>query len=220
MPLKGAAFAAAAAGAIAAPSSPAPSTPCCSAADGPRGFNTDVGGIVACPRTRRESSMPSARADRRRRRDGDVRARRARASWASARSRSSRAAPRRSTPLAELGAALGIDGRRRHLRRRRLATGRRSRSRRCPATPRCRMPRPTRSPRTAVCCSTSSTATGRPPSRSAWERAVGPPISGLGMLLHQALLQVRIFAGGRPRRAAATTRAPCSPRCALALVGD
>jgi shikimate dehydrogenase len=33
---------------------------------------------------------------------------------------------------------------------------------------------------------------------SAWERAGRPATSGLGMLLHQALLQVRIFAGGAP----------------------
>ena len=33
---------------------------------------------------------------------------------------------------------------------------------------------------------------------SAWERADRPATSGLGMLLHQALLQVRIFAGGAP----------------------
>ncbi len=33
---------------------------------------------------------------------------------------------------------------------------------------------------------------------SAWERADRQAVSGLGMLLHQALLQVRIFAGGSP----------------------
>jgi len=33
---------------------------------------------------------------------------------------------------------------------------------------------------------------------TAWERAGRPATSGLGMLLHQALLQVRIFAGGAP----------------------
>ncbi len=33
---------------------------------------------------------------------------------------------------------------------------------------------------------------------AAWERAGGTAISGLGMLLHQAVLQIRIFAGGDP----------------------
>jgi shikimate dehydrogenase len=33
---------------------------------------------------------------------------------------------------------------------------------------------------------------------SAWERAGHPAVSGRGMLLHQALLQVRIFTGGDP----------------------
>ena len=33
---------------------------------------------------------------------------------------------------------------------------------------------------------------------SAWQRAGHPAVSGLGMLLHQALLQVRIFATGDP----------------------
>lgn len=32
----------------------------------------------------------------------------------------------------------------------------------------------------------------------AWERAGGPALSGLGMLLHQAVLQVRIFVNGDP----------------------
>ncbi|KAF2411880.1 shikimate dehydrogenase, partial [Microbacterium sp. B35-04] len=33
---------------------------------------------------------------------------------------------------------------------------------------------------------------------AAWERAGNPARSGLGMLLHQALLQVRIFRNGDP----------------------
>ena len=33
---------------------------------------------------------------------------------------------------------------------------------------------------------------------SAWGRAGHPAVSGLGMLLHQALLQVRIFTSGDP----------------------
>ena len=33
---------------------------------------------------------------------------------------------------------------------------------------------------------------------SAWQRAGEPATSGLGMLLHQALLQIRIFAAGDP----------------------
>ena len=32
----------------------------------------------------------------------------------------------------------------------------------------------------------------------AWGRADAPAVSGLGMLLHQALLQVRVFVGGDP----------------------
>ncbi|KQZ84641.1 shikimate dehydrogenase [Microbacterium sp. Root166] len=36
---------------------------------------------------------------------------------------------------------------------------------------------------------------------SAWERAGSPAVSGLGMLLHQALLQVRVFATGDPAAA-------------------
>ena len=171
--------------------------------DGPRGFNTDVGGIVARPRRRGH------------------RPRRARARIVGAGATATSAL----VALSELGVARGRGrrappgGRRAARRARRLARHRRDRGivRRHPITARraahdrdaagrcadrgCRGRRARA--RAAVCCSTSCTGTGRRRSRVRVGACRTPGASGLGMLLHQALLQVRIFARGDP---------DCSPR--------
>ena len=126
------------------------------------------------------------------------------ASSARAASRSSRAAPRPSTPLAELGAALGIDvvgvGSRQPLSRSPVPVSIATLPGDAPVADAAAdaLARARRR-----CCSTSCTATGRPRSRTAWERSGQHAVSGLGMLLHQALLQVRIFVGRRPGRRSA-----------------
>ena len=60
------------------------------------------------------------------------------------------------------------------------------------------MPPPTPSPRTGGLL--LDVVYGHWPTAlaAAWERAGQPAASGLGMLLHQALLQVRIFVAGDP----------------------
>ena len=78
----------------------------------------------------------------------------------------------------------------------------RHRSRRCPASADRRTPRADALAARGGCCSTSSTASGRPPrARVGARRRHGR--HGLGMLLHQALLQVRIFVAGDPDARAA-----------------
>lgn len=54
---------------------------------------------------------------------------------------------------------------------------------------------------------------------SAWERAGGRAVSGLGMLLHQALLQVRVFVGADPELPVAHEPAVLAAMRA-SLVGD
>ena len=93
--------------------------------DGPRGFNTDVGGIVARPR-RRGHRRRRARAHRRRRCHGDVRARRAVGELGVREVEVVARRPAAVAPLAELGASLGIAVVRRAVRR-------------PPATTRCRV---------------------------------------------------------------------------------
>ena len=138
--------------------------------DGPRGFNTDVGGIVA--RSRRRGRRPrstarasSARAPRRPPRSShcpssahgevEVVARR----------------PEAVAALAELGERLGIAVTAASVRRPTRTRPCPSRSRRSPATRRCRMPRPTPSPRRGGLL--LDVVYGHWPtcSRSAWERA-------------------------------------------------
>ena len=168
--------------------------------DGPRGFNTDVGGIVRAlgdegiDRGRRSARIVGAGAT----------ATSALVALAELGAHQVEVVARRpdavAPPRRRSATSLGIAVRRGALRPRPThATVARHDLDRFPAMRAIRGCRGRRTRRrTGDCCSTSSTDTGRRCSRRRGSAPGGRATSGLGMLLHQALLQVRIFAGGAP----------------------
>jgi shikimate dehydrogenase len=167
-------------------------------ADGPRGFNTDVGGLVRVLEEQGVASIDSARIV-----GAGATASSAVVALGQLGAQRVEVVARRSAavqPLADLGAAIGIEvvG----------APFGEARYTSAPVTI-ATLPGDAQVPDAAAEALASSggllldAVYGHWPTvlANAWARAGNPAMSGLGMLLHQALLQVRVFATGDPAAA-------------------
>lgn len=194
MPLKSVAFAAAAQRDRRAELTGAVNT-LLRAAEGPRGFNTDVGGIVRALQEEGVDALENARII-----GAGATAMSALVALGELGAHRVEVVARRGAavaPLAELGAALGIDV---------VGSGFDVLSRRAVPVSIATLPGDAPVPDAAADALAHSggllldVVYGHWPTSlaTAWERSGQQAVSGLGMLLHQALLQVRIFVGGEP----------------------
>lgn len=194
MPLKSVAFAAAAQRDRRAELTGAVNT-LLRAAEGPRGFNTDVGGIVRALQEEGVDALENARII-----GAGATAMSALVALGELGAHRVEVVARRGAavaPLAELGATLGIDV---------VGSGFDVLSRRAVPVSIATLPGDAPVPDAAADALAHSggllldVVYGHWPTSlaTAWERSGQQAVSGLGMLLHQALLQVRIFVGGEP----------------------